>query len=129
MEETELPMVCTCKPAALAEADALLSEVMRRLSEGSDVWPPKSVTMDNFLSAVVQSLNWDHGAHIASIDNDQWSAVTVEKYDGGLRRTSASGGVRPGRRWCGSHLEGSCRRIAIFAKAEGPSQRDMTSPP
>lgn len=41
--------------------------------------------MDNFSTAIVQSLNWDYRAHIRSIDTDQWSAVTAEKYDGSLR--------------------------------------------
>ncbi len=33
--------------------------------------------MDNFPTSAIQSLNWDFNAHIISIDNDQWPAVTV----------------------------------------------------
>ena len=58
---------------------------MERLSRGSDELVPREVTADNFLTEVVYSLNWDFGAHITSSDNDQWSAVTVEKYDKTLR--------------------------------------------
>jgi hypothetical protein len=55
---------------------------MERLSLGSDELQGRPVGAENFLTAVVQSLNWDFDAHITRIDNDQWSAVTAETYDG-----------------------------------------------
>ena len=84
IEEIELAMVCACKERR-EQADALREEVLRRLGSESDRHLARTVTMENFLTSVVQSLNDDHDAHITSIDTDQWSAVTVEKYDGTLR--------------------------------------------
>ena len=81
----ELPMVCTCGDDGRAAARELMADVIERLSRGSEELAARSVTSENFLTEVVYSLNWDYGAHIMSIDNDQWSAVTVEKYDGTLR--------------------------------------------
>jgi alpha-galactosidase len=62
-----------------------MKEVMELLSRGTGELRSREVTQENFLTVVVQSLNWDHGAHITSIDNDQWSAVTAERYDGTVR--------------------------------------------
>jgi hypothetical protein len=74
-------MVCVCSEEGRADAEALRTDVMERLSLGSEELEARPVTADTFLTAVVQSLNWDFDAHITSIDNDQWSAVTAEKYD------------------------------------------------
>jgi alpha-galactosidase len=68
-----------------SNAEALRANVMERLSLGSEELEARPVTADAFLTVVVQSLNWDFDAHITSIDNDQWSAVTTEKYDGSVR--------------------------------------------
>lgn len=85
VDEVELPMVCTCKEEGRQHAANVMGEVLARLSEGSRELSARPVTMDNFVTAVVHSLNWDHNAHIARIDNDQWSAVTVDKDDHSLR--------------------------------------------
>lgn len=83
--DVELPMVCTCREEGQASADALMSEVTGRLSAESETSLAIPVSMDNFLTRVVWSLNDDFGAHITTIDTDQWSAVTVQKYDGTQR--------------------------------------------
>ena len=58
---------------------------MRLSGGGSEQVTTGRVTMANFLTSVVQSLERDHDAHITSIDTDQWSAVTIQKYDDTLR--------------------------------------------
>ena len=84
VEAVELPMVCTCDEERRTRADDLRREVISRLSHGSKALVVRTVTMDNFLTGIIQSLNWDYDAHLLSIETDQWSAVTVEKYDGSL---------------------------------------------
>lgn len=42
-----------------------------RLAQGSKELAATPVNMDNFLTAIVQSLNWDYRAHIRSIDTVQ----------------------------------------------------------
>lgn len=78
-------MVCTCREQGQIAADALVREVMTRLSAESKTHIASPVVTGNFLTRVVWSLNDDFNAHITSIDTDQWSAVTVQKYDGKLQ--------------------------------------------
>lgn len=66
-----LDMVCTCNTVGLAEAEALLKEVLGRL---------EITGMHTFLTTVVQSLNWDYGVSITGIYNDMWSGVRAERY-------------------------------------------------
>lgn len=80
-----IPMICTCQDENRLKAADVRTEVIGRLSGGSAELQARTVTMDNFLDAIVVSLEWDHSAHITKIENDQWSAVTVEKNDGSLR--------------------------------------------
>ena len=77
--------VCVCgDPATKAQkkhsADEHIKEVMQRLSQGSASLMAREITRENFLTAVVTSLNWDFMAHITRISNDQWSAVSSEKW-------------------------------------------------
>lgn len=84
-KQPEIDMICTCDEPGRAAAAALMIEVARRLSEGSEELSPRPVTKENFLTAVVQSLNWDFNAHISSILNDQWSCVVAENRDASVR--------------------------------------------
>jgi hypothetical protein len=59
-KDVELPMVCTCSEEGLATASALRQEILQRLSNGAEELRTRDVTMDNFLTAIVTSLNWDH---------------------------------------------------------------------
>lgn len=77
-EIIHLDMICRCGDNA-AEADALKTEVMQRLG---------NVTDADFLTCVVTSLNWDYGAEITGIHNDQWSMVTAETWRSHMRETA-----------------------------------------
>lgn len=65
--------MCRCSPEDIAEADAVKEEVYRRL--GEDANP------GNLLTKVVSSLNWDFGARITGIYDDQWSVVHVSSWE------------------------------------------------
>jgi hypothetical protein len=68
--------ICTCSHEGRERVGALMAEVRRRLPQA------ESVTDANFLSRVVESLNWQFNARITCIANDQWSQVTAEAWDG-----------------------------------------------
>lgn len=70
-------MVCTCSDDGAAQAEALMMEVIERLSRGSDVLHPTTIEPGNFLTSIVTSLNVDFNAHVTSIDADQWFAVAA----------------------------------------------------
>lgn len=73
-------MICVCGDENRGAADAMVNEVCRRLSEGSEELLPRTVTRENLLTAVVTSLHWDFaGASIEGIANDQWSGVAAEQ--------------------------------------------------
>jgi hypothetical protein len=72
--------VCTCDDDGVAEARALRAEVLARLPVGSEVrW---DVTAENFVSAIVSSLNWDFQARVTGVPADQWFGVQAESNDG-----------------------------------------------
>jgi hypothetical protein len=73
--------ICRCGDEN-ASADALMAEVRARLAEGSVHQIPQPVTDTNFITRVVCSLEWDYGAYITGILNDQWSAVTAQDRGG-----------------------------------------------
>lgn len=75
MDRVQLDMICRCGENAAA-ADALRKEVRDRLA-GQD----RVVTDADFLTHVVISLNWDYGAYISGIHNDQWSMVSADSDD------------------------------------------------
>lgn len=81
----DLPMICTCNTVGVSEGERLMADVMERLSAGTDQMAPSTVTMDNFLSTVVFSLNWDFGTSIVGIYNDMWSMVVAERYRDKMR--------------------------------------------
>jgi len=76
--------ICVCDTPGDDErrtmADALTAEVRDRLGQGSVQLVPRTVTEANLLTEVVFSLNWDFGAHITGIENDQWCAVAAETH-------------------------------------------------
>lgn len=76
--------ICVCDTPGgeerRARAEALMAEVQERLARGSEELVPRPVDDSNMLTEVVFSLNWDFGAHISDIPNDQWSAVVAETY-------------------------------------------------
>lgn len=74
--------LCTCSEDGKQRSDAVLAEVHARLAQGSEGLLALEVTDRNFLTAAVTSLNWDYGARITQIANDQWSGVWAEAYDG-----------------------------------------------
>jgi len=68
--------MCRCRPERAEECDAIMADVLARLSEGYET----PATPENLLSRVVTSLNWDYdGASIEGIHTDQWSVVISEK--------------------------------------------------
>lgn len=75
---THLPMVCDCGENKFA-ADALMGEVLERLSRGRSNFIPRPVTMDTFLTDVLRSLTHDLGGNIEHILCDQWFLVKADR--------------------------------------------------
>ena len=65
--------LCRCSPESKADADMVMQETCRRLKDMGY----KDIGPGNLLSAIVVSLNWDFGAEIMGIHNDQcrWSRL------------------------------------------------------
>ena len=68
--------ICRCGEENTAYADVLQAEVKEDIRK---IYP--TLTDGDFLTVVVQELNWQHNAHISGIYNDQWSMVCAETHD------------------------------------------------
>jgi hypothetical protein len=74
-------MVCDCSDEGREAAEALMTEVYRRLSRGTSELLPRGIGPENFLSEVSRSLWWDlePGVSIEGIYCDQWFGVKASE--------------------------------------------------
>lgn len=85
-KHVKIGMICIHSEEGKQEADELMKEVIDRLNAERE--PDKLITMDNFLSAVVYSLQWyipgdedsEPCVSISGIYCDMWAAVCSEQF-------------------------------------------------
>ena len=74
--------ICRCKEEGEKAADELHAEVLSRLSGGTALLLTRGIAPEDFMTAIISSLEWDYQAHVTGIYYDQWGAVHAEDESG-----------------------------------------------